>query len=190
MREFWDSHNIDAGLDVNVNVIYGVAVLDKRQNIASASSWGIREFAKMFDVTPRTIRFYEDKELLTPARHAGARVFSAEDYVRFERIMRAKRIGFTLDDIKEVLDVTDGHITDRVELLRRKKNFETVIRSLQRRREDIDIISKNMTEICTVISQNVENALDREGVFDLASAYEAKFKQTMADNFSAENFEL
>lgn len=143
----------------------------------------------MFDVTPRTIRFYEDKGLLKPARHAGARIFSAEDYLRFERIMRAKRIGFTLDDIKEVLDVTDGHITDRVELLRRKKNFETVIRSLKRRREDIDIISKNMAEICTVISQNVENVTDNEGVFDLAAAYDAKFKQTMADEYSAETLD-
>ena len=165
-------------------------MLDKRPNIASESSWGIREFADMFDVTPRTIRFYEDKGLLTPDRNAGARVFNAEDCVRFERIMRAKRIGFTLDDIKEVLDVTDGHITDRVELLRRKKNFETVIRALKRRREDIDVISKNMTEICAVIVQNVENAPDSEGVFDLAAAYEAKFKQTMADDYSAGILEL
>jgi len=167
-----------------------IAVLDKRQDNANRSSWGIREFADMFDVTPRTIRFYEDKGLLTPARNAGARVFNAEDYVRFERIMRAKRIGFTLDDIKEVLDVTDGHITDRVELLRRKKNFEIVIRTLKRRLEDIDIISKDMAEICAVITQNVENAPDSEGVFDLATAYEAKFKQTMADDYSAEIIEL
>jgi DNA-binding transcriptional MerR regulator len=144
----------------------------------------------MFDVTPRTIRFYEDKGLLSPKRQAGARIFDAEDYLRFERIMRAKRIGFTLDDIKQVMDVTDGHITDRVELLRRKKNFETVIRSLQRRREDIDVISKNMTEICAVITQNVENATDNDGVFDLAAAYDAKFKQTMADDFSAEFIDL
>ena len=159
---------------------------DNHKNNATVSNWGIREFAQMFDVTPRTIRFYEDKGLLTPARNAGARIFDAEDYVRFERIMRAKRIGFTLDDIKEVMDVTDGRITDRVELLRRKKNFETVIRSLKRRREDIDVISKNMTEICAVITQNVENAPDSEGVFDLAAAYDAKFKQTMADDYSAE----
>ena len=154
------------------------------------ASWGIREFAQIFDVTPRTLRFYEDKGLLKPARNAGVRIFGAEDYVRFERIMQAKRIGFTLDDIKEVLEVTDGHIKDRVELLRRKKNFETVIRSLKRRREDIDVISKNMTEICAIISQNVEIAPDSAGVFDLAQAYDAKFKQTLADDYSAETLEM
>ena len=163
---------------------------ENRKINANASNWGIREFAQMFEVTPRTIRFYEDKGLLTPARNAGARIFGPEDYVRFERIMRAKRIGFTLDDIKEVMEVTDGHITDRVELLRRKKNFETVIRLLKRRREDIDVISKNMTEICAVITQNVESAPDSEGVFDLAAAYDAKFKQTMADDYSAELLDL
>jgi len=166
------------------------AVSEERQNKATPPSWGIREFAEIFDVTPRTLRFYEDKGLLTPARNAGARIFSSEDYVRFERIMQAKRIGFTLDDIKEVLDVTDGHITDRIELLRRKKNFETVIRALKRRREDIDVISKNMAEICAVISQSVENAPDSEGVFDLAAAYDAKFKQTMADDYSAELLDI
>jgi len=177
-------------IDVNVNVSYIAAVLEKLQDNTSTSSWGIREFAEMFDVTPRTIRFYEDKGLLTPARNAGARIFSPEDYVRFERIMRAKRIGFTLDDIKEVLDVTDGYITDRVELLRRKKNFETVIRSLKRRREDIDVISKNMVEICAVISKNIETTPDSEGVFDLAAAYEAQFRETMTDDYSAETPEL
>jgi DNA-binding transcriptional MerR regulator len=85
--------------------------------------WGIREFAESFNVTPRTIRFYEDKGLLKPSRNSGARIFDHEDYVRFERIMRAKRIGFRLDDIKEVLDVTDGEITGRSELLKRKKQF-------------------------------------------------------------------
>ena len=163
---------------------------DTLKVIPPNASWGIREFAEMFDVTPRTLRFYEGKGLLSPNRQAGARIFSAEDYLRFERIMRAKRIGFTLDDIKEVLEVTDGHITDRVELLRRKKNFETVIRTLKRRREDIDVISQNMTEICAVITQNVENASDRDGVFDLASAYDAKFKQTLVDDFSAELTDL
>ena len=165
-------------------------MLGKLNKSAEASSWGIRDFAEMFDITPRTIRFYEDKGLLAPARNAGVRVFSAEDYVRFERIMRAKRIGFTLDDIKEVLEVTDGHITDRVELLRRKKNFEAVIRSLKRRREDIDVISKNMAEICAVIAQNVENVPDSEDIFGLAAAYEAKFRQTMADDYSSEILEL
>ena len=157
------------------------------------SQWGIRDFAKMFDVTPRTIRFYEDKGLLTPSRDAGARIFGQKDFLRFEKIMRGKRLGFSLDDIKEVLDVTDGHVTDRVELLRRQKNFRHVIASLKRRREDIASLTKDMVEICEVIDAHVENAPDADGVFDLAGAYEAKFSQTpfiedMNDDFQTTAF--
>ena len=148
--------------------------MDKRQKV----QWGIKSFAEIFDVTPRTIRFYEDKGLLTPARANGVRVFSPEDRIRFEKIMRGKRLGFTLDDIKEVLEVTDGNVTDQTELLRRRKNFETVINSLERRREDLDTLAKDMAEICSVIDKYLENVTDRDGVFDLAEAYEAKFAQT------------
>ena len=147
-------------------------------DITQNSKWGIKSFAEMFDVTPRTIRFYEDKGLLTPTRTNGVRVFSLHDRMRFEKIMRGKRLGFTLDDIKEVLEVTDGKVTELNELLRRRKNFETVINSLQRRREDVDQLANDMAEICNVIDNYVKDAANRDDVFDLAKAYEAKFSQT------------
>ena len=147
-------------------------------NNRQSAEWGIKSFAEIFGVTPRTIRFYEDKGLLTPARANGVRVFSPDDRIRFEKIMRGKRLGFCLDDIKEVLDVTDGNVTDRIELLRRRKNFETVINSLERRREDVDRLANDMAEICSVIDKYLENVTDRDRVFDLAKAYEAKFLQT------------
>ena len=157
------------------------------------SSWGIRDFAAMFDVTPRTIRFYEDKGLLSPSRDKNMRVFGPLDQARFEKIMRAKRLGFTLDDIKEVLDVTDGRVTSRSELLRRKRNFETVIRNLQHRREDIDSLARDMHEICDVITRHVETVSDSSphsqndmNVFDLAAAYEARFAQSLVDDFAPE----
>jgi len=161
---------------------------------SDAALWGIRDFAAMFDVTPRTIRFYETKGLLSPRRDNNVRVFGLIEQTRFEKIMRAKRLGFTLDDIKEVLDVTDGHVKSCQELLRRKRNFETVIRSLQHRRTDIDSLVKDMREICDVIqthldqtSDNVDaanNMADDVSVFDLASAYEAKFRQNLVDDFA------
>lgn len=151
--------------------------------------WGIKSFAEMFDVTPRTIRFYEDKGLLTPTRANGVRVFGPQDRMRFEKIMRGKRLGFTLDDIKEVLDVTDGTVADRNELLRRRQNFQTVINSLQRRREDLDALKNDMTEICKVIDSYLEDMPDRNAVFDLAKAYEAKFSQTPFVEDSIDNFQ-
>ncbi|MEP1229204.1 MAG: MerR family transcriptional regulator [Litorimonas sp.] len=159
---------------------------DASQNNPPEAFWGIRDFANMFEVTPRTIRFYEDKGLLSPKRDKNARIFDRLDYARFEKIMCAKRLGFTLDDIKEVLDVTDGRISSSSELLRRKRNFETVIRGLQRRREDIDNLSRDMAEICKVISRHVESVTsvaDDIEVADLAAAYDAQFRRSLADDF-------
>ena len=181
-------------LDVNVNVSFKVNMPFRSANIAkppvNAPSWGIRDFAAMFDVTPRTIRFYEDKGLLSPKRDKHARIFGPLEYSRFEKIMRAKRLGFTLDDIKEVLDVTDGHITSRSELLRRKANFEKVIHNLELRRKDIDIVARDMAEICDVISRHAETVpshddiIDDINVFEMAAAYEAKLRQNLVDDFS------
>jgi len=169
-------------IDVNVNGNYMRAMPQSAKSEPRHPQWGIREFADKLGITTRTARFYEDKGLLSPKRIGGARIFSYSDLIRAEKILRAKRLGFSLDDIKEVFDVTDGRIKDRVELLRRKANFERVIQSLRRRRKDIDIVSQDMADICEIITQNVENAPDSDGVFDLAADYEAVFRNMMADD--------
>ncbi len=156
-------------------------------NTHDNSEWGIREFADFFEITPRAVRFYEDKHLLKPERRGTMRVFRPIDYLRLSKILRAKRLGFSLSDIKEVLDVTDGLISDGAELNRRKTNFETVIRSLNRRREDIDILTKDMTEICAVISHTLEHTPEIGGLSNLAIQYEAIFRQTLEDDFNSDS---
>jgi DNA-binding transcriptional MerR regulator len=151
-----------------------------RANTTQMQSWGIRQFADMFDVTPRTIRFYEDKGLLSPEREAGTRVFGQSERLRFEKIMRAKRMGFSLDDIKAVLDVTNGHIAGHDELKRRRANFQAVIDGLGRRREDIDIMAEDMREIVSIIDDHLENRQEEPSVESLASKYEAAFKKKFA----------
>ncbi len=145
-------------------------------------SWGIRGFSDMFDVTPRAIRFYEDKGLLAPERASGHRVFSDSDRARMEKILCAKRIGFSLEDIKQFLEVTDGEVTDPDELVRRKSGFEAVITRLRRKRRDIEIITKDMQDLCAVIDDYMITA-PASGVFQFAEAYAAKFRQTMNEDF-------
>lgn len=67
----------------------------------------IREMCDRYDVTPRTLRFYEAKELLYPQRVGQKRLYSARDRARLKLILRAKRFGFSLDDIRELLDLYD-----------------------------------------------------------------------------------
>jgi DNA-binding transcriptional MerR regulator len=165
-----------------------MGLMKSRETHITEPSWGIRQFAEMFDVTPRTIRFYEDKGILSPKREAGTRIFGPTDRAQFERIMRAKRMGFTLDDIKAVLDVTNGLIDDRDELKRRRANFQSVIQGLGRRREDIDIMAKDMRNIVAIIDDHLENTEEEPSVQSLAAKYEAAFKKSFAHSDGGQGY--
>jgi len=65
----------------------------------------IREMCDTFDVTPRTLRFYEAKELLFPERQGQKRLFTKRDRARLKLILRGKRFGFTLEEIRQLLDL-------------------------------------------------------------------------------------
>lgn len=67
-------------------------------------------------MTPRAVRFYEDKGLITPQRAGTTRVYSARDRARMILILRGKRLGFSLSTIKEYLDLYDTDITQRAQL--------------------------------------------------------------------------
>ena len=149
----------------------------------SDDDWGIAEMAAHFDVTPRAIRFYEDKGLISPRRANGSRVFSPTDRERFGQILRAKRLGFSLEDIFAVQEVADGKVNDHAELLRRKQNFEKAIKSLRQRRRDADIVAKQMQGLCAAIEEYVETE-QPTGVFQYAEAYDALFRKQMDEDFS------
>jgi len=65
----------------------------------------IREMCEEFDVTPRTLRFYEAKELLFPTRDGQKRLYSKRDRARLKLILRGKRFGFSLEEIRQLLDL-------------------------------------------------------------------------------------
>lgn len=67
----------------------------------------IREMCDLFDVTARTLRFYEAKELLFPVREGQKRLFTKRDRARLKLILRGKRFGFSLEDIRQLLDLYD-----------------------------------------------------------------------------------
>lgn len=67
----------------------------------------ITQLAEEFEVTPRAIRFYEDRGLLQPARQGMARIYSRRDRGRLKLILRGKRLGFSLAEIQEMLDLYD-----------------------------------------------------------------------------------
>jgi DNA-binding transcriptional MerR regulator len=87
----------------------------------------IREMCDAYDVTPRTLRFYEAKELLTPIRMGTRRLFTRRDRARLALILRGKRFGFSLEDIRQTLDLydRDGGLTAQ-----RQKAYELAVKRL------------------------------------------------------------
>jgi DNA-binding transcriptional MerR regulator len=86
---------------------------------ASSKIFNISERAQEFDITTRTIRFYEEKGLLSPNRNGSNRVYSAGDRVKLKLILRGKRLGFTLQESRDIIAMYDpGHgNTDQLQTL-------------------------------------------------------------------------
>jgi DNA-binding transcriptional MerR regulator len=78
------------------------------QKAKPAATYSIRDLAQEFDVTTRTIRFYEDEGLIRPARRGQTRLFSPRDRIRLKLILRGKRLGFSLNEIREIIDLYDA----------------------------------------------------------------------------------
>ena len=78
----------------------------------------IRQMCAEYDVTPRTLRFYEAKELLAPVREGQKRLFSKRDRARLKLILRGKRFGFSLEQIRQLLDLYDMGDQQQTQLMR------------------------------------------------------------------------
>ncbi len=76
----------------------------------------IRQMCEDFDVTPRTLRFYEQKELLSPIRRGTTRLYTRTDRARLKLILRGKRFGFSLEQIRQVLDLHDRQTGDEAQI--------------------------------------------------------------------------
>lgn len=108
-----------------------------------SNTYGIAELAREFNVTTRTIRFYEDKELLSPERQGQRRVFSPRDRVRLRLIMRGKRLGFSLDEIREMIDMYDDDPSEVAQL----KLF------LEKIRERQAVLTQQQADITAILNE-------------------------------------
>lgn len=148
---------------------------------SETSTWGIKEFAAIFSVTPRTLRFYEDKGLISPNRQNGSRIYGIRDYVRAQRVILAKDFGFSLDDIRDLFAVIDGEVPDKAVLLEYQSRMEGAVNKLRRNRKNIDGAIAELEVVISRIDSYTAQA-DEDSVFQHAAAYEAMFIKTLADS--------
>src|SRR5712691_922439 len=103
-----------------------------------AETYSIADLAREFDVTHRTIRFYEDEGLLSPARDGTRRVYSKRDWVRLKLILRGKRLGFSLAEVHEMLELYDSAPDERPQLEKFVAALAARREQLERQREEIE----------------------------------------------------
>jgi DNA-binding transcriptional MerR regulator len=99
---------------------------------------GIGEMCAAFDVTPRTLRFYEQKELLAPIRRGQQRLYTRRDRARLTLILRGKRFGFSLEEIRQLLDLYDRDDRQLTQLRRTHEVAQARLADMERQRAELD----------------------------------------------------
>jgi DNA-binding transcriptional MerR regulator len=118
-------------------------------------TWSIRQLCREFGVTARALRFYEDKELLFPQRRGQTRVFSTRDRARLKLIVQGKQLGFSLAEIREMLDLYDRKDGGAQQLAVSLRKFRAQIEALNHKREAIDAAIDTLTQGCAWIERRL-----------------------------------
>jgi DNA-binding transcriptional MerR regulator len=112
----------------------------------------ISELAKDFEITTRTLRFYEDQGLLTPRRVGQQRLYSRRDYVRLKLIVRGKRLGLSLAESREIIDLYDREGGTRAQQALLQAKIDEHRRQLESKRRDIDAMLAELDSVEALIT--------------------------------------
>lgn len=117
--------------------------------IDSPKTFSISELAKEFDVTTRSIRFYEDQGLMKPARRGQTRIYSPQDRVRLKLILRGKRLGFSLAETRRLFDLYDADRSSVQQLHTMLSLIDEKKQHLQQQMEDITVVLMELSSVET-----------------------------------------
>jgi DNA-binding transcriptional MerR regulator len=126
---------------------------------ARRETFTITELADEFALTTRAIRFYEDQGLLSPERRGTRRIYTPRERVRLKLILRGKRLGMSLADIAEILDLYDSDHNERPQLMKFLEVLAARRTLLEQQREDIDVVLEEIT----VIEKDCKRRLKQAG---------------------------
>ena len=106
----------------------------------------IREMCDLFDVTPRTLRFYEAKELIAPIREGQKRLYTKRDRARLKLILRGKKFGFSLEEIRQLLEMYYMQDQQQTQMTKTYELAQVRLQELKRQREELDQTIEELEE--------------------------------------------
>jgi len=109
-------------------------------------SFSIRQLTKEFGVTARTLRFYEDEKLIAPGRRGQTRIYSQRDHKRITMIVRGRRLGFSLAELGEMLDLYEGDDNCAGKMAHASAKFIERLSALERQKHDIEEALKELRQ--------------------------------------------
>ena len=106
----------------------------------------IREMCDLFDVTPRTLRFYEAKELIAPIREGQKRLYTKRERARLKLILRGKKFGFSLEEIRQLLEMYYMRDQQQTQMTKTYELAQVRLQELKRQREELDQTIEELEE--------------------------------------------
>ena len=108
-------------------------------------TYSISELAAELEISPSTIRFYEDKKLIAPERSSGnQRIYRKKDRARLKLILRGKRFGFSLDEIAEIIGYADVEVNEVSQIEKSLSYTDKRIEEIRTRRSELDLLEEDM----------------------------------------------
>lgn len=129
----------------------------EKSGVEADSLYSIGDLAREFNISTRTIRFYEAKGLIGPERAGANRVYTRRDRARLLLILRGKRLGFSLNTIKEYLDLYDADPDHMAQIRLLMAKVEAAISDLEEKRRDIDTTLAELVEIRTQCQTQIKS---------------------------------
>ncbi len=123
----------------------------------SKATYTISDLSKHFDLTPRTIRYYESEGLLNPVRDNGKRIYRERDLVRLKLILRGKRLGFSLAEIKTTMELYDTQPNESAQLRFVLETIEAHKNELEQKQVDIENTLAEMESVASSVQEKLDS---------------------------------
>ena len=127
----------------------------------SGPTFAISDLAREFDITPRTIRFWEDQGILAPQREGSKRIFTRRDRARLKMALRGKRLGLSLAEIKDLIGMYSSTEDETPQLLECLRVMEKRRLALEQQREDIEAMLTEIAQFETQCQQELTRRSSR-----------------------------